>query len=185
MAVFTGPFTAGQQPTTAFWNNIWTNDTNLANGTWITNLEIGSVTAVKADYKFSAYLNTGHNLTNTAAVIPFDTELFDTSANFDSVTNKGRFTAPIAAFYEFRWAVNLPNVNQAFALYLYKNGTLLLNLYGVEASTSSDSISAGTTPLIQLAANDYIELWGFCNATEALVTGAANCVFSGNLFSTT
>ena len=181
------PFTAGQQPTTAFWNNLWANDVGLGNGTMITNLEVGSQTAVKSDYKFSAYLTAAHNLTNTSAVIPFDTESFDTSSNFDSVTNKGRFTAPVAGFYEFRWSINLPNVNQSFILSLNKNGssTALFNIFQAQGTTSSDSVSAGTSPLIQLASNDYIEMWGFCNATEALVTGATNCVFSGNLFSTT
>lgn len=134
-------------------------------------------------YKFSAYRAAAQNAGNaTFAIVNFDTELFDTNNNFDVSTNIGRYTAPVAGFYQFNARVG---TNQG-------SGThrLLASLYqnGVEVSRGND-VQAGffngsqVSDLLQLAAGDYVEVYTFADAALAIEPGRATARFSGFLFS--
>lgn len=133
-------------------------------------------------YKFSVYRNAAWNTPNAAeAKVAFDTETFDTNSNFDSTTNN-RYTAPVAGFYYFNAQIGFStSVNNAYTL-LYKNGaqvkkgsqTVATNLGGAQVSA-----------FLQLAANDYVEVYVFTSATQTGSTGANNTYFDGFLVSRT
>lgn len=175
-------FSAGEQPTTAKWNKLWTNDASFNDGTGIANLEIGSGhTAVKNDYKFNVYRNAAANSGNGAFLkLTFDTELFDTSNNFAT----GTFTAPVAGFYQFNWMVNAGANTTDYLAALYKNGAAYQRSYELIASLSIQTGSGGSV-LVQSAASDTWEIWVYANATTALQVGSTMNSFSGFLVSQT
>lgn len=137
-------------------------------------------------YKFSVYRNAAWTVSSSAyGVVPYDTKLFDTGTNVDVVTNKGRFTAPVAGFYQFNANAGIATTTDAsnYAIKFYKNGV-------AEAGTSNISVGGvggagpATSCLIQLAANDYVEALLFAHG-EAGATGKDNTAFSGFLVSAT
>jgi hypothetical protein len=178
----------GEQPSAAKWNILGTNDASFNNGTGIANLELGSgKTSLKNDYKFSVYRTTAYSATASAATeLPFDTKAFDTSTNIDVVTNKGRFTAPVAGFYFFSASVAFSSTNNRWIIaYLYKNGSQAIigegNLNAAGAINSGNLVSG----LLSLAANDFVEVYYFNNNADALAGGSTGSQFSGFLVSQT
>lgn len=136
-------------------------------------------------YKFLVYRNSALNITNSATAVGFDTKAYDTGNNIDVTTNKGRFTAPVAGFYQFSASV-LMNTGGAVQTWiaLYKNGNGLM--YGLWVATGTGNYgSIGSWPPVQLAANDYIEVYAFSSSTEGIDTGSANTYFGGYLVSVT
>ena len=140
-------------------------------------------------YKFSVYRSAALTITTTGIVL-FDTKVFDTGSNVDVVTNKGRFTAPVAGFYYFNTAIGIgisSNNSTAFATNLFKNGALVLagnshvNMYpGVY------SITIGASGMLQLTAGDYVEVSIVCSgAGTGIAPGLSNNYFQGFLISTT
>ena len=150
---------------------------------------LGAVGANKLfnPYKFSVYQTTAGNLGASPGKVLYDTAEFDTGANVDLVTNKGRFTAPIAGFYHFdatfSGVLATSNISQAR---IYKNGTLLKAGSLVWQSTGSDfTTSAQVSATIQLAVGDYIEVYAFGTIGKAIQTGKEWTNFSGYLVSVT
>lgn len=135
-------------------------------------------------YKFSVYLTTA---TNTSAVglgtkVPFNVEEFDSNNNYDNATNF-RYTAPVAGFYQINWQVGRANVaNDTFAQ-LAKNGAALR----IAGRTNSGDFSQMTgQSLLQLAANDYLEVYAYGPATALDVSANPMLTyFSGFLVSVT
>lgn len=114
--------------------------------------------------------------------VTFDTEDFDSNNNFDVTTNIGRYTAPIAGWYQFnaRWS-SITTSLQVIAL--YKNGTIYQR--GNHGSTST-AVAIGTSynDLVQAAANDYFEMFIFYDGTGAMEAGTGSqAYFSGYLVS--
>lgn len=154
--------------------------------------QISGVSASKLTnpYKFSAYgsVATGLAAGFTATKITFGTKEYDTGSNFDAVTNN-RFTAPVAGFYRFSAAYQSQSgaTGEFYTIYLYKNGSLL--------KTGTSEISQGTgiinvtvsPPAFQLAASDYIEVFGAQNSggIKNTTTGQSTTYFGGCLVSTT
>ena len=135
-------------------------------------------------YKFSVYRNSALTDGNGAlAVMTFDTKTFDTGSNVDVTTNKGRFTAPVAGFYYFISTITFTATGVQYAiLAIYKNGSLLKGLSQYTIPTgSNNSIQSGGT-LVQLAANDYIEIY-HQGTGGSITVGAANSFFEGFLVS--
>jgi hypothetical protein len=142
--------------------------------------------AIKNPYKFSVYLNSAGSLNAaTWTKILFDTKLFDTGSNYDATTNH-RFTAPIAGFYQFSAAlcVNIGGASDLYGISIYKNGSEIAR--GNEASSGISFVTLTVSPPpLQLAANDYIEVYGF-NSTgggKSLNTGTNLVYFGGFLIS--
>lgn len=151
----------------------------------IATLTIGSVTAVKNDYKFLVYRNAAWTTSASLAVVQFDTKTYDTGTNIDVATNKGRFTAPVAGFYCFSAGVSI-NAGSAsrFGLSLYKNGSVLLS--GPVAASGTGNYGVGTGfPPVSLAANDYVEIYAIASGTPAGNVGSTETYFGGYLLSTT
>lgn len=194
MAYSADTFVADEQPTTAKWNKLWSNDASFNDGTGIADNAILDRHILTANlihtkfynpYKFSAYRAAAHTSTGggTPAKVPHDTELYDTSSNFDSVTNR-RFTAPVAGFYYFTAvAGNTAATSTPMYSYLYKNGSV------VKRGDGAESAAAGTSCLVagvvQLAANDYVEHYFVGGGGSVMTVGAEKCYFDGFLVSAT
>jgi hypothetical protein len=141
---------------------------------------------MKNPYKFLVYRNSAQNTGSASfALISFDTKLYDTGSNVDVVTNKGRFTAPIAGFYQFSAQLYITASGAVqFSLLLYKNGSSYLA--GPQAASGTGPYCVGTGwPPIQLSANDYVEVYCYCSSTQPILVGANNTYFGGYLVSAT
>ncbi len=144
-----------------------------------------SVGTISNPYKFRVKL-AGNGTIANGAVALFDTADYDTGSNVDLVTNKGRFTAPIAGFYHFSANLALlasSNNGVAFGARFKKNGTLV----GVEVSqvnmyTGSYVLGCPVSDSLQLAANDYIEVVGIGPTSTTIGAGSS---FEGFLISKT
>jgi len=148
----------------------------------------GVVENLKNPYKFYVYRNAAYTPTGTNP-IQFDTKAFDTSSNVDVVTNKGRFTAPIAGFYFFSSFISISATLSGatgFGISLMKNGSQILGgQLGVETYTGNGNYGRTVSGLLQLSAGDYVEVFDPYAAGKALSVGAINCYFQGFLVSAT
>lgn len=132
-------------------------------------------------YKFRVSRNSAANSSNggAAALIAFDTEQYDTGNNHSG----GTFTAPVAGFYQFNFAVGFQSSsNDCFAT-INKNGTEYSR--GSRAKLSSSLVGSAGSDLIQLAANDTVDVRAYSASTVALDVGASTVFFSGYLVSKT
>lgn len=162
--------------------------TNIAANA-IGNAQIASAgiytTKVYNPYKFNVYRSAAFVTSSGAvAVTQYDTRNFDTSSNVDITTNKGRFTAPVSGFYfiEGSCSVTTTTAVRLFCT-IYKNGSPLKR--GNDANLGSGNIYCSqVVSLIQLAANDYIEIYNFTSASQTGSTGQ-DTSFSGYLVSAT
>lgn len=166
--------------------------TNITNAS-ITSAKISGIdksltTTDSNPYKFSVYRNAAQTLTNTVAVkINFDTELFDTNNNFDSVTNF-RYTVPITGFYFISGAISISTVGSLnrFLVLIYKNGTEFKR--GNDVASGNQIYTEPFTSLLSLVANDYIEIYAEPlggNAPVAVGAAPLQTYFEGFLVSRT
>lgn len=175
--------TEDTSPTGGDFVPVWDGATSATKKATITNIPANAA-KFSNPYKFSVYRNAATNTGNAAfALIPFDTKVFDTGTNIDVVTNKGRFTAPVAGFYYFtaRGATTQGSGNNEFGLAFYKNGSALL--YGQDGK--QDLAGGVISCLLQLSANDYIEVFAYGGVTLVVAVGATSCWFQGFLVSAT
>lgn len=131
-------------------------------------------------YKFSVYRAAAITF-NGFTLVACDTKSYDTSSNVDVVTNKGRFTAPIAGFYHFTGRASITSTGRVFAT-LYKNGVEIKRGEDSSSNVQSSGVVSGE---LQLAANDYVELYFYAAASSTGEVGAATCYFDGHLISIT
>jgi hypothetical protein len=140
-------------------------------------------------YKFMIYRAAAYTtVVTTSTRMPFDTKLFDTGSNTDVTTNQGRFTAPVAGYYQFNAQILLTvGSTSRFFIAFAKNSN--------EYIRSTDSGSSTTTiygvnlsSLIQLAAGDFVEV-NYYTAIASAVTVSTTIIqqtsFSGYLVSAT
>lgn len=172
----------GEQPSTAKWNILGTNDASFNNGTGIANLAT-NVTSISNPYKFRATRNAAANTGNAAfAVIAMDTEQYDTNNNHSA----GVYTAPVAGFYHFCGGCNVSGVGAGgtVVLSLFKNGTEYTR--GQQTTIPSQVVSANVADTIQLAAGDTVDVRVYGAAAYALtVSNTIYNFFSGFLVSQT
>lgn len=139
--------------------------------------------------KFSVYRNAA--LTPASGgVITCDTKEFDTGNNVDIVTNKGRFTAPVAGFYQFSAQGHYTSTGsiQNFSVSINKNGAVakygsaFVSMYAGATST----VRCNVHTILSLAAGDYVEAAVFTDGTEAMAVGTTtDNYFQGYLISAT
>lgn len=136
-------------------------------------------------YKFSVYRSAAFT-PGAGAVIQFDAKEYDTGSNVDIVTNKGRFTAPIAGFYSFTGTLTLSygGAGNIYSIALYKNGSLYKQGLQVSSTASQTICGQVTISSMQLAANDYIEIYSL-GVSTSVTTGIPYTNFSGCLVSPT
>jgi hypothetical protein len=163
----------------------------LTNKTITSNTNSVSAVTLTNPYKFNVYLGTAQSAgTATWNKILLNTKNFDTSTNFDNTTNY-RFTAPIAGFYFLQGQVQLTQagagVSTIIQSALYKNGSPFVFASIVHMAGDGTMIPNNViTGLFQLAASDYIELYGYIQDPGRVYgNGPAETFMSGFLVSTT
>ena len=192
-------FVAGEQPTTAKWNELWGNDASFNSGNGFNdNILVTRHFATSGlqlpdkmlnPYKFSVYWNAGAGswlAAGTPKKVPFDTKLFDTSSNYDGATNF-RFTAPINGFYHFDTQLEVNNGNNSafIQVLFYKNGTITGSAPLFPGSGLNNTVAIGSI-FLQLNSGDYIEVYAFSTTGAwGVVGGATGTWFSGFLVSAT
>ncbi len=143
-------------------------------------------------YKFRVYLSAATTSASLAfGLVPFDTktgpEGFDTGNNVDVVTNKGRFTAPIAGFYMLtaRTSTAQSSGTHRWITALYKNGVEATR--GTDGWSSAGENGSTVSDLLQLSAGDYIETYVYADAALSyeITSPTALNHFSGYLVSAT
>lgn len=136
-------------------------------------------------YKFSVYLAANTAVASLAAV-PFANAEYDTGSNVDLVTNKGRFTAPVAGFYSFNATVYLSNFSTSGfgTVYLYKNGAVAKRGVSINYTTGSD-IQIVVTATVQLAAGDYVDVRPSYAGSVTTLGSQNSTYFQGYLVSAT
>jgi len=174
----------GEQPSTAKWNILGTNDASFNNGTGIANMAL-STTSISNPYKFSAYRSAAYStVSSTYTALPFDAEYFDSNSNFDSTTNKGRYTVPVNGFYYFN--ANYQVSNPAGYVYskFYKNGAVI-SIGQSNYYSTAQSVGSSATALLQLTAGDYIEYYYYVDGVKTMDVATGSTRFSGFLVSHT
>ncbi len=172
-------------------DNMVANIEALAAGTGLNANAVISSKYLSNPHKFSVYRSAASSLPSggTLSPIVFDTKVFDTGTNYD--TSTGRFTAPIAGYYQFN-AYNYSTVAASDSTYmqLLKNGVMAYA--GTTAnnfSTNSNAVNtvAVNTPPMLLAAGNYITVvLGHAGAyAMAINVGPTNTYFGGFLISAT
>lgn len=145
-----------------------------------------TLTALSNPYKFYVYRNAALNSANTYTAVAFDTKVFDTGTNVDVVTNKGRFTAPIAGFYWFAASVGNTTATGATGTALFKNGSAaLVGTFMTSTAASSSGNKCHVSGIIQLAANDYVEAYFIGGSGSSIEVGSNSCWYQGYLLSVT
>ena len=180
-------FTAGEQPTTAKWNLVGSNDASFNTGNGfndgvIVTRHIASGIQLRPSenlpYKFSAYLNSAQTpIAASWTLVNLNTISWDSGSNFNTATHL--FTAPIAGFYTFKGMITYGAMSAGtlFGLSFAKNKSTST----IVAPDAQMTFTAGGTAQpesafyskdFQLAANDTIALYVFGPA-NALDIGSA------------
>lgn len=182
-------FIAGEQPTTAKWNELWGNDASFNNGNGFNDGIIAArhiATGIQLPdkifnpYKFSVYPNA---TLSGNGIITFDTKNYDTGNNFNTTTHL--FTAPVAGFYQFNAYVTY-NINAitGYGIYLYKNGSTQVGAVFNVAQGSFSTYGISLSKVLQLAQNDTIGLYS-SGTTAAIYNNDNQTHLDGYLVSAT
>jgi hypothetical protein len=127
----------------------------------------------------SVYLGTEQSVTSaTWTKIEFDTETFDTNANFDSTTNY-RFTPTVRGYYQVNAGLSVQGSTSATAaqVAIYKNGAA--HKYGTYIANSAAQVVVSDLVYMN-GSSDYIEIFGYvAAATAKFGDGSALTYFSG------
>jgi len=135
--------------------------------------------AMKNQHLFFAADSSGITMTNGASTkMIYDTEIFDLSSAYN--TTNGRFTAPEAGYYYFsaNWRAPKGSNNARCDISFYKNGTAAGAIGGINQTNSNDYSSYGII-VLNLNANDYVEVYGNQNSGSNVVTNHGNNAGSG------
>lgn len=134
---------------------------------------------VKFSYSLTNSFNTG---TASNVKVTYDTKIYDTGSNYDSVTNH-RFTAPMAGFYHFTATAQsaVVGASRRQVINFFKNGTYIPGSNGTDQTLTSNYFGLVGVLDIQLAQTDYIEVDIYADNGQSFITG----IFSGFLISKT
>jgi hypothetical protein len=136
-------------------------------------------------YKFSAYTSGAWTAgVGTDALIPLNTKAYDTNNNFNTSTY--RYVAPVAGYYLVQFMVTTDTSGGAGSVgALRMNGSRVITGQSVPTSYAGPfGTSYGGSKLLQLAANDYLDLVANSNGQSGH-TSADQTFMSGFLVSQT
>lgn len=134
-------------------------------------------------YKFFAYRSTAYASPGGTFKMPLATEVFDTNSNYDAATNY-RYVAPVAGFYQISAQITFTLANNDYILgFVYKNGAVLIANQINNGAGGTRNISCPMSGLIQLAANDYLEVYCATTAANTADYGVYGSAQVSNYFS--
>ena len=110
---------------------------------------------------FSAYMDTNQTITSgTTVKVTLGTEVFDTANCFSS----SRFTPNVAGYYQINGKIRASGTNCTASVSIYKNGSQ--NIIGTYLSATGATVfSVVSTVLYLNGTTDYVELYGYADAT--------------------
>lgn len=147
--------------------------------TGITTPKVDSAAGVGGIPAFSAWCSSAISHTGGApSKIPFQTEEFDTTNAFDSVTNY-RFQPLVAGYYQFTGACQVLSTG-SIALALYKNGSSFKTL-DFNGASAANSLVSGTCIVFMNGSTDYVELFATPATTGNTNATQGNTYFQGVL----
>lgn len=130
---------------------------------------------------FSAYANNAQTISgNVNTKIQYNTERFDTNSNYDSTTNY-RFTPTVAGYYQINATMTFSGTAGAYTiLNFYKNGSMY---WGTNTQRSNANYNAMflSDVIYFNGSTDYLEVYGYDNATSNTIVGSTINTFSGVL----
>jgi len=127
---------------------------------------------------FSAYQSSAQTLsTATFTKIQYQTEEFDTASAYDNATNY-RFTPQVAGYYQVVGAVQFGSATTC-AVRIYKNGSNLKQVFN--SVTSSVSTGCGTALIYMNGSTDYIEIFAYLGAGQALTADVTTTFFQATM----
>lgn len=188
MAYSADSFVADEQPTTAKWNKLWTNDASFNDGTGIgdntileRHIPAGEISSEKLEATIAAkaYRTSSGNMSSEATV-PLNSESFDLGGDWD--TGNSRFVCPVSGYYLITGQVGTNNIGdgQQFLLRCYVDGV-------VKALVTANGSAAGNDPrfgftTIEFAdAGDFIHMTGE-GSTTVSVSGGESQTFMAVMF---
>lgn len=111
----------------------------------------------------------------TYTKIQFNAENYDTGNNFDSTTNY-RYIVPVSGRYLISSALeSIMTVGNEERLYIYINGVSQARAFTLTGATSNNSIII--TNILNLAANDYIEIYYYQNVGTKDIIGTSESTY--------
>lgn len=186
-------FVADEQPTTAKWNKLWSNDASFNDGTGIgddaiiarhiSGFDKSNLTTDSNPYKFSAYKSGAQTVnTGSATQITFETEEFDTNNNFAS----SAYTAPVNGFYLFNGAIgnNAAASATRFVVDIFVDGAVAKR--GIDRSVNAATGASAVVAMIQLTAAQVVDIRVTpVGANQAITVAQSTTYFQGFLISRT
>jgi len=141
-----------------------------------------SVTAVDNTPMFRVFRSSDQSISNsTYTKLQYDSESYDTDAAFDSSTNY-RFTAPSAGKYFFHAQLQYTATSDGGQLrgQFYVNGSAFHSQLRIQHTSPNGSDSfAVMSDVINLSANDYVEVFGYQSESGSRNFQAYNNYFFG------
>jgi len=131
---------------------------------------------------FSAKLSTDPQTitTRTWTKVQCGTEQFDTNSDYDSTTNY-RFTPSVEGYYQINGIVRATGTSQdTYYVSIYKNGSAYTHVNSRTATSGSQSLSISAVIYLN-GSTDYVELYGWLEATSPQFESATVTTFSGHL----
>jgi hypothetical protein len=124
---------------------------------------------------FSAYQSSAQTISSsTYTKVNLQTEEFDTNACFDNATNY-RFTPTVAGYYQVSGSVRVGASRTQIQVYIYKNGSSIKDL-GTDVSSNVAQCN-GSALVYFNGSTDYVELYCWIGATQALAAGVSGTYF--------
>lgn len=183
MAYSADTFVADEQPTTAKWNKLWTNDASFNDGTGIADdailarhilgLDKSNMTTDSNPYKFKAHSATNQSIGDVTAVrMTLGTEDYDTNNNFAS----NQYTAPVDGFYQVNAQCRMStSKGVSYTFDMRKGGTVINSALTspYPAATTFGDCTLVITDLIQLVAGNVIDWFATVDTSDG---SAANII---------
>ena len=130
---------------------------------------------------FSVYANNAQTISgNINTKIQYNTERFDTNNNYDSTTNY-RFTPTVAGYYQINASMTFSGTAGAYTiLEFFKNGSKYWGTNTQRANANYNAMFLSDVIYFN-GSTDYLEVYGYDNATSNTIVGSGINTFSGAL----
>mgnify|MGYP003125077260 CR=1 FL=1 len=160
---------------------------NIPSGVTIANAGTATGFGGSNEPNFHAYSSSDQVFArNTSVLLKFDAETFDTASAYNNTASNYKFVAPSAGKYFINSQAFFMNNDAVYIvqcfLYIYKNGSEVIRA-GFDANNATvmrkNIVKCNT--LLNLAQNDYIQMYGFCETAggsdDVQISGATEKTF--------